>query len=925
MTGKAVAPWIRTRLRTAPGAAAALALLVLVTAWLAAAYPRGVDTYEDEGLRRTVASAPPGRTALQFTAGAPGLALPDDQRAAMVGPEPMRQRFDAVVRNVPAPLTSDPTQSTYGLRTTRKLPSDEPYLPRPNGLPPRFTVASQADLGSHSRLVSGRLPAGSADQKAAEAEVAVTVETAKSLDLRAGSVLHVAGIGRPPLAFKVTGVVEPLLPEAGYWSVLPALRTPQLLPASDDRDAPKYWHGGLLLAPTAAATLFATDGKPEMYVQLTPQTTALTDRQLTAVKASLASLQSGPALSRLHTVYAASSSSYTELDQVLRSYQTVRDSIDPVVAVAGFGTATVAAVVLLMAGGLAASRRAAELALLRARGGALRQIAGRLLAESTVVVVPAAALGLLLAVLALPEGRFGPAIAAAAGVAALGCLALPVRAALTHRTVRSAAERADPVREKPSARRTVAELTLLALAVAAVFALRRRGTAGGPTDALLSAAPVLVGVIAALVLIRLYPLPLRWAARPATRLRGTVGFLSLARAGRAPGGGALPLLALLTALTTAAFGGSVLAGSDDARDRAALYATGTDARIGSDLPLPGDLPGRVSRVPGVQGISPVSIEYSVPLPAGAGSGQGAGGDVGEGENPGVIDRTTVAGVDPASYARLTAGTALGIDADRIKAPPDAPGKAVLPAIASPAVAHRLGKEPVTLHVAGKDLAVRVIAVQDRSAAVPQSDFLLLDTAGLGAKYATVLLVGGTSLDGKALREAAAGAHVSVALRSEVRQEYADSPLQTGAGRIYTAAVAAGAGLAALALLLSLLRGAPERSALLARLRTMGLTRRQGRSLLVLEALPSALLAGAGGALTGWASIALLAPGIDLAGLALANTGGLAPVGAELRADPMSLALPAVCVVLLAAGVAAAQAWWSGRRGTITELRAGDAR
>lgn len=246
-------------------------------------------------------------------------------------------------------------------------------------------------------------------------------------------------------------------------------------------------------------------------------------------------------------------------------------------------------------------------------------------------------------------------------------------------------------------------------------------------------------------------------------------------------------------------------------------------------------------------------------------------------------------------------------------------------MASPSVAQRLGKEPVKLRVAGYDVTVKVVAARDGSAAVPQSDFILVDTAGLGAKDPTALLVGGASIDAKALRKAAVSSHVNVRLRSEARQEYADSPLQTGAGRIYAAAVAAGAGLAVLALLLSLLRGAPERSALLARLRTMGLTRRQGRTLLVLEALPPAFLAAVGGALTGWASIALLAPGIDLAGLALATSSTLAPVGSELRADPLSLLLPAVCVVLLAAGVATAQAWWSGRRGAITELRAGDAR
>lgn len=39
------APWVRTRLRTAPGAAWALALLVALTACLAAAFPRALDRY----------------------------------------------------------------------------------------------------------------------------------------------------------------------------------------------------------------------------------------------------------------------------------------------------------------------------------------------------------------------------------------------------------------------------------------------------------------------------------------------------------------------------------------------------------------------------------------------------------------------------------------------------------------------------------------------------------------------------------------------------------------------------------------------------------------------------------------------------------------------------------------------------------------
>ena len=113
-------------------------------------------------------------------------------------------------------------------------------------------------------------------------------------------------------------------------------------------------------------------------------------------------------------------------------------------------------------------------------------------------------------------------------------------------------------------------------------------------------------------------------------------------------------------------------------------------------------------------------------------------------------------------------------------------------------------------------------------------------------------------------------------------------------------------------------------ALLARLRTMGLTRTQGRRLLILESLPQAVLAAAGGALTGWATIRLLSPGIDLTTIALASRQG--PAGdAVLRTDALSLAVPAAAIVLVTVGVAGIQAWWTGRRGAVAELRAGDAR
>ncbi|MBD0747376.1 ABC transporter permease [Streptomyces sp. CBMA152] len=917
MSAKAVAPWVRTRLRTAPGAASALALLVLLTAFLAAALPRAIDRYEDRGLRHAVTSASPDNTVIRISG-----TIPPPPVGDALSPGRMTQGNEDTLKAIPAPLRPDRSQSAYGVRTTEKILSDarDTWLARPEGLPPRFFVDARSAPADHTRLVSGRLPTAKADASSPTAEAAVTRVTANTLHIKVGSVIHVKRLIGDPLAVRVTGIVEPLRPSGTYWAAEPVLREPEFVQSDvNDRDSPHYWYAGLLLGPDSAPALVGATGKPETYNDIAPDPQAMNARQLCDLKNALASLKGGPALATIRA-NSESDTLLTQLDAVLTLFTSVRDSITPVVAVATFGTATVAGVVLLMAGGLAAARRTTELALLRARGGSLRGIAGRLTAETAVVAVPAAALGLALAVWAVPTGRIEPSLIAVAMVTAVSCLALPVRAALAHRTVRSAADRDDLIRVTPSRRRTVAELTLLVLAVGAVVALRRRSTSAG-SDALVSSAPVLVGVIAALVLVRLYPLPLRWAARPAARLRSTVGFLSLARAGRAPGGGILPLLALLTALTTAAFGGSVLAGVADARDKAALYTTGADARIDSVGPLPRALPDRVAKAPGVSSATPAHVEYGVEMPYG--------------------DRVAVIGADPDSYARLTARTGLGsIAADALRAPagagPAGPGSArprgVVPAIASPKVAAGLGKGPRKVRVAGYDVMVRVVAVRTRTPAVPQSDFLVVDASGLGAKYPTTVLITGSGVDGKAMRSlvtSTAGPHPqdppSVQLRSDTRRQLTDSPLQTGAERLYAAAVAAGAGYAVLALLLSLLRGAPERAALLARLRTMGLTRGQGRRLLILEALPQAVLAAIGGALTGWAATELLAPGVDLAGLALAASPATAAVTGGLRADPMSLALPAACVIALAVGVAATQAWWTSRRGSVTELRAGDTR
>ncbi|MFB6696207.1 ABC transporter permease, partial [Streptomyces rubiginosohelvolus] len=400
----------------------------------------------------------------------------------------------------------------------------------------------------------------------------------------------------------------------------------------------------------------------------------------------------------------------------------------------------------------------------------------------------------------------------------------------------------------------------------------------------------------------------------------------------------------------AAFGGSVVAGIGDARDDAALTAVGADARVSAKserATLPAELVRTVRDLDGVRNAAPMRVEFGVAMPESAAGGGGAGRgpddsgtdtgeDSGGGGDAAGARATTMVGVDPASYTRLARTTGLpdfpsgllkatGASAPLSEGAESGPER-VLPVIASPAVAARLGREQHAVDTLSGDFKVQVVGTVERVASLASTNFLIVNSASLEQRAPTTLLLTGAPDPGK-LRAAAdgSGEEFVVELRSEERARYVNTPMQAGAERIYLAAVAAGAGYALLAVLLSLLQTAPERKTLLARLRTMGLTTGQGRRLLAFEATPQALLAAGGGLLTGWATIVLLSPGIDLVPLALAGVAGSDTSPVALRADLWSLALPAAGVVALAAAVAGVQAWWASRRGSITELRAGDSR
>lgn len=650
------APTWRVRPRPARAAALALGALVLVTAFLAAAFPRGVAAYESRGVRQALGSVPAGQRTVEITVSRTDV-TGGDPAAAYAADELTRQ--DRAIRSrFHAPLRIDADESLHGIRTTKPLNAQDAWLPQPDGVAPGFSLYAAAGLGAHAALAEGRLPHGAAPGKRT-LEAAVTVATARALGLHVGSALHLPG-----LTLRISGLLTPRAPERAYWAVDP------LMAAARQEVAPglppqRFWRAGLLLSPQDGPALLRTQGEPEKFWRYPVDTRALTARDAPLLRDRLLSLEHGATLAELRTVAGSGALADSAVDGLLDAFARMRTAVAPIIAVAAYGIGTVAGVVLLMTAALTAARRRAELALLRARGASLAGLAGRLAAETAAVALPTAAAGCGLALLLVPGERVLPSLLAAAGTGLLGTLALPLRAAVAHRRPRPV-ERADGAGARPSRRRTVAELTVLVLAVGAVLALRGRSTATGGVDALVSTAPVLVGVIAALVLMRLSPIPPRLAARPAARTAGLTGFLSLARAGRAPATAGLPLLALVVALTTASFGGSVLSGVAAARDHAALTAVGAEARISADKPLPEALPRAVGKVPGVEDAVPLRI------------------DVQAADDNGPPLYLVIA--DAEAYARLARATGLGAFAAQDLADPgaDRPLPALVSPISSPA-------------------------------------------------------------------------------------------------------------------------------------------------------------------------------------------------------------------------------------------------
>ena len=779
------------------------------------------------------------------------------------------------------------------------------------GAPPQLELVYRNALSAHATLVTGSFAHGALPSGALAG--AVTTQMASRFGFHPGSRVVVA-IPTGPVKVVITAIVRMRAPNSAFWTKDSTVGIPSLMHAGDIQ----YWVGGVFTDPDQLVAMQEVLGSSAIDMQwLYPlavggvgadDAQALLDNlnRATTVPTGLTGVFA-PAVSTTAVA--------TPLAPVLSAFLDTQAAVQTVLLLLFVSLIVVGAAVILLAAGMIAGRRADDLGLLRSRGASVRQVA-TLMLRSTAVVCGLAALagaGLAVAVAGPSDASSALGLSLAAVTVVTALAGPPLIAAWQHRRPgsRPGASRAYPGREGSTRsrmaglRRLVAEVTAVAASVAGLVVLRDQGvSASGGINLYLAITPVLVTIPVVLIVLRLYPLAVGGLLRLSSRRAGATGFVALAGAARSSLAGVLPAFALVLALSLATFAGMVNQAITRGEIAASWQSTGADVAItATSAPITPAAEKAIAAVPGVRHLT---ATWNTPW-----------------ATPGGQPVTLVA-VDPASYAALVASTpfpAIPLAKLGTGYSSAVSSTETVPVLASPAAAASLGGTTAQLSppVAIGPIRVRVAGtVTSIPGQAPGSAFLVMPIRRLpgprGVPAVNQILITGSGISTAAMSAVIArqlpGA--STAFRSVALATLAGSPLQHGADLILPLTIATAAGFGLFILMLGVALGTSDRALTLARLTVMGHER--PTRLVLIETLPAVVLAVAAAVACALALPPLVGSALDLS----VFTGSGAPV--PVRPNWISLGLPAVAAVLLAAAALATEARRLSRRGVATVLR-----
>jgi putative ABC transport system permease protein len=910
------APWRQLHagwmMLTGSGAAASIAfgLLVFVSVLASLAIPREGTGLRTWALHRAIAAAPLADRTVVGTVAA-GTMAPfsgGEVQATDITGGGAVLRSQLAARGVP--VASKPAWSSL-LSGSVPVTGAAPTTGRGQ---PRVEIMYRTNLARYSHIVAGHLPAGgSVIGSRAVVDIAVTPVTAARFGLRVGTRLTVGS----RLRLVVTGILKPVRPASVFWTEYSLAARPALTPGTASQ--PAYWTGTVLVGPGALPLIETRLNLDLMQVSWVYPAAlgGLTTGQVSGLQASITGLVSSGASVRVPGTSGPVLVTITsQIPSILTPFIAGERGANPVLELVYVSLAVLGAVVVLLGARLVAERRTADFTLIRARGGALRQLGWLVLRASVVIAAVAGAAAAVLAIALTPgdgdEAGWwlaGSTIAVTVvGPVLITVVRHRVAAPVTGRPVRRAGRR------RLAARRIVIETALIALATGGLVVLRNQGLTGGNRALYPSAAPVLVAVPVAVIVLRCYPPLARALGGIAGRSRGVAAFVGLARATRTPPGAGLPAFALVLVLAMVAFPAMISAAVTRGQVSASWQQVGADAVI---------------EAPANQVISPALQREvaSVPGAAATATAVVAAGSLPSGfEMPVVFTDPAryAAVVDQAPGARFPLAALSGtVRHGRTASAPG--GGAIVPAVATAATTRQVGTAPTSISVEGQSITIRLagrihgvpgVAWSTSGVAVA---VLPLRALGPNPPEPSLMLVAGSGLDAGRLRAIVSRALPggSVTARAAALAAIASAPVPRAAQAALAQGIAAAAGFGALVLLLSLLLAARTREMTLARLATMGLRRWQAQLMLAAETLPQVVAAALGGVGCAWLLALLIGPSINPAAFSTAGPGTVVTVA------PVPLVVSAAGLVLAALLVLAAQTGVSYRHGSARALRIAD--
>ena len=917
------AAFLLNRARAELPAMVVLAVLVGVTAFLAALGPRLFNLVADQGLRHRVVGAEPGQRNLElgrigYLLGGNGL-----ERVAAEVPE-LQAELPPTVRSLIGGSTLWAESANWAVV--------DPPGPFPSWIRFRFAEGVEERI----TYVEGRPPTGETatipgsrgtipgePEEATLFEIALSTQIADALQVGVGDRLDLqpdtedflVGQFSSPVraAVEVVGLYTVDDPDAEYWMDDPSLDVPTVIVVSPDL---QLIHATALLSPDAYQAVL-DKGFPARYgwrffVEPDRLDAGLVDELATDLR-QMATRYPG-FVTNLND--ADVTTLRTSLLGLVEAYAAERRTAEAVLVTAALGPGAVALAAVALVALLIVHRRRRALTVVRGRGGSTAQLLGTHLLEGVLVGVPAAVVGYLGAVTvvdARPAPLSGLAAAAVAGAAALMLVVATLRPATA--PLRDL-EREAPGGSRLSPRRVALEALVVVLAVGGAVLLRQRGIAGGSAagelrgaDPFLAATPALIGLAVGLVTVRLYPLPVRVVGWFADGWRGMVPALGLRRAARTGDVGSLPLVVLLVTVAIGGFSSTIFVTLDRGQVAASWQAIGADLVIEpSTRPVPSDFDA--TTLPGVEAAARMHVD-----------GVALGGRGGQ--------RVQMHAVEAAAYRAVTAGT--GAD-------PRMPGSMTaepttdnpIPAIVSRRVASdapralRPGDE-LALAVGVREVSVRVVDVRDAFPGIdPSLPWLVLPLdwlrADLGDRAFTpaAILVRAPGVPADDLQRAVDEVvpATEVRGRAELLESMRAGPLARGVAIGFVIAVAVAVAYAALATTAALVLVAMLRAREEAHLRTLGMTRRALVALSAIEHGPAVVAATVIGVALGVGVAWFVAPGLDLSGL----IGS--PVDVALVVDAWVVGLLLVALVAVLAVAVWASSAVARRAGLVASTRTG---